>query len=80
MTTVNIHTAKTHLSRLIQRARDGEDLVIAHAGTPVVRLVRVDDDRPRLAAPGAMAGRIVVAPDFDDSLDDDFDVLGGTRP
>jgi prevent-host-death family protein len=39
MKTVNIHEAKTHLSRLLKRVGRGEEIVIAHAGTPVARLV-----------------------------------------
>ncbi|NLT69206.1 MAG: type II toxin-antitoxin system prevent-host-death family antitoxin [Verrucomicrobiaceae bacterium] len=42
-TTVNIHEAKTHLSRLIERAEQGEEIVIAKAGTPKVRLTPVAD-------------------------------------
>lgn len=46
--TVNIHEAKTHLSRLIERAYAGEDIVIAKAGKPRVRLVKVEEaPRPR---------------------------------
>ena len=42
MTTVNIHEAKTHLSRLLERAANGETIVIAKAGKPMVRLVPVE--------------------------------------
>ncbi len=42
MTTINIHEAKTHLSRLVDRAADGEDIVIARAGKPVARLTRIE--------------------------------------
>ena len=67
MTTVNIHEAKTHFSRLIERARAGEDIVIAKAGKPVARLVRyVQGGTPRRL--GLMAGQF--------SLPDDFDSMG----
>lgn len=55
--TVNIHEAKTHLSRLIEAAAAGEDIVIARAGTPLVRLVPVaGTQEPR--ALGTLAGKV----------------------
>ena len=63
---VNIHEAKTHLSRLVDRAGEGGDVVIARAGRPLVRMVPyVAPVEPRV--PGAMAGRIEVADDFDET-------------
>lgn len=61
---VNIHEAKTHLSRLVERVEAGEEFVIARAGRPVARLVAF---RPRPAArvPGLWRGRVVLARDFD---------------
>ena len=47
MTTVNIHQAKTHLSRLLVRVAQGEEVVIARAGTPVARLTRFTGAKPR---------------------------------
>ena len=69
-TLVNIHEAKTHLSRLVQRAAAGEDIVIARAGAPLVRLVPY---RPGAAprVPGAWKGKVWIADDFDDPLPDD---------
>ena len=64
MATVNIHEAKTHLSRLLVRAAAGEQIVIARAGVPLAMLVPIDRPRPR--APGN--DRIVVRSDFDDPL------------
>jgi prevent-host-death family protein len=46
-TLMNIYDAKTHLSRLIDRAQAGEDIVIARAGKPLVRLVPIEDALPR---------------------------------
>lgn len=43
MQTVNVHEAKTHLSRLIEKAAAGEDIVIAKAGTPMVQLTSLDE-------------------------------------
>ena len=64
MTTVNIHEAKTHLSRLIEQAARGEPVIIAKAGKPIVKLVPVDAPaKPRRI--GFMAGEIKVPDDFD---------------
>ena len=67
MRTVNIHEAKTHLSRLLQSVADGEEIIIAKAGKPVARLVpHASKGEPR--KPGALRGRIWMADDFDDPL------------
>jgi prevent-host-death family protein len=63
---VNIHQAKTHLSRLIERVEAGEEITIARAGRPVARLVPVQQRRPR--RPGLWKGRVVIGPDFDAPL------------
>jgi prevent-host-death family protein len=62
---VNMHEAKTQLSRLVQRATAGEEVVIAKAGVPQVKLVPVTEPT-KSRAPGAMRGQIWIAPDFDD--------------
>jgi prevent-host-death family protein len=49
---VNIHEARTHLSRLIQEAVEGEEIVIARGNEPLVRLVLVESARPREASAG----------------------------
>lgn len=67
---VNIHEAKTHLSRLVDQAVAGREIVIAKAGKPMVRLLPIDRDQPRV--PGSMKGRISLAPDFDAPLPDDL--------
>ena len=70
MAQVNIHEAKTHLSRLVERAMAGEEIIIANAGKPVARLVAMSGDTtPR--APGSMRGQILLADDFDSSLPPD---------
>lgn len=66
----NMHEAKTHLSRLIGRVEAGEEVVIAKAGKPVARLVPFVEQRER-RVPGALRGRISMAPDFDD-IDEDL--------
>ena len=69
METVNIHAAKTHLSRLVDAAAAGQEIIIARAGRPVARLVALASltTRPRRVL-GAMAGRFQVPVDFDNSL------------
>jgi len=65
--TVNIHAAKTHFSRLVERAAEGEEIVIARAGRPVARLGPLPPvAKPR--RPGLMRGRIVIAKGFDAPL------------
>ena len=66
MATVNIHEAKTHLSRLVDRAEKGEEIVIARAGKPIVRLERIAPLGKRVR--GVDKGRVVIHPDFDDPL------------
>jgi prevent-host-death family protein len=66
---VNIHEAKTHLSRLVERAAAGEEIVIAKAGKPMARLVAVERPlRPR--EPGGWEGRVWIADDFDELPDE----------
>lgn len=69
MKVVNIHEAKTHLSRLIQEALEGEEIVIARGNEPVVRLVLVESARPKRSL-GWVKGQVTMAPDFDAPLDD----------
>ena len=59
MRTVNVHQAKTHLSRLLEQVAAGEEVVIAKAGKPVARLVPVDWPEPRV--PGIARGRVTDA-------------------
>ena len=64
MTTVNIHEAKTQLSRLVDRAAKGESFVIAKAGKPLVKVSAVDTP-PQPKRLGFLAGEIAVPEDFD---------------
>ena len=61
---VDIHDAKTHLSRLVERVEAGEEVVIARAGRPVARLVPFRA-RTTPRTPGAWRGRVRLAADFD---------------
>jgi len=66
MQTVNIHEAKTHLSRLIDQAAKGEPFVIAKAGKPLVKVTALDTPAAGLTRRlGFMAGQITVPDDFD---------------
>ncbi len=64
---VNIHQAKTNLSRLIEQVGKGETVIISRAGKPVAKLIAIDGTPPP-RQPGSMQGRIWIAPDFDDPL------------
>lgn len=67
MQKVTVHTAKTHLSRLIEAALAGEDVIIARGNTPVVRLVPITKQPFRI---GLLAGQLGTGPDFLAPLDD----------
>jgi prevent-host-death family protein len=68
--TVNIHEAKTHLSRLVERAAAGEEIIIARGGRPIARLMPLGaPQKPR--AFGRMRGKIRIADDFDEPLPKD---------
>jgi len=70
MKTINIHQAKTHLSKLVDEASEGEPFIIAKAGKPIVKVIALDAPNPdRVRRLGFMAGQI--------SVPDDFDQMGG---
>ena len=74
---VNVHEAKTHLSRLLERVEAGERIVLGRNGRPVARLVPyVADREPR--EPGALRGRIRIADDFDQTPADLIEAFEGT--
>ena len=76
MTTITIHKAKTHLSRLIEKACQGEEIIIARGSQPVVRLVPIADKRGN-RKPGALKGKISYTPDaFDPLTDQELKDLG----
>jgi len=75
-TTVNIHDAKTHLSRLIERVERGEEIVIARAGRPVALLQPIAT--PARRQPGNE--RIVIHDDFDDPVPDFADIVTELAP
>jgi prevent-host-death family protein len=76
MKVVNLHAAKTHLSRLVDAAAGGEDVVIAKAGKPMVRLVPVAIKRRR-GGFGRDRGRMRIGDDFNAPLPHDLLRAGG---
>ncbi len=79
MPTVNIHEAKTHLSRLVERAARGESFVIARAGKPLVRVTALEAAAPPRRL-GFLEGAIRVPADFDRMGADEIAVLFGEPP
>ncbi len=71
---VNIHEAKTHLSRLLERVAMGEEVIIAKAGTPVAKLVPLKT-RPKKRALGSAKGEFTVPEDFNDPLPTEIEDL-----
>lgn len=69
MHTVNIHEAKTHLSRLIEQAAQGDSFIIAKAGKPLVKVIPLQASTVKICRLGFMSGQFAVP--------DDFDRLGG---
>ena len=68
MIEVNIHEAKTHLSRLLAKVAEGEEVIIARSGEPVAKIVAIERPGTKRVL-GQDAGRVVIADDFDASLD-----------
>jgi prevent-host-death family protein len=71
MFTVNTHEAKTHLSKLLARVANGEEIIIAKAGKAIARLVPVEPQTPKRIA-GKDRGKVKIADDFDAPLPDDL--------
>jgi prevent-host-death family protein len=66
MLTINIHEAKTHLSRLVEQAAKGESFIIAKAGRPLVKVMALNaPESGQVKRLGFMAGQTVVPDDFD---------------
>ncbi len=71
MAVVNLHAAKTHLSRLVDQTAAGEEVIIAKAGKPVAKLVPVDR-APARRVLGRFAGQLRVSDDFDAPLPEEI--------
>jgi antitoxin (DNA-binding transcriptional repressor) of toxin-antitoxin stability system len=74
MKTINMHDAKTQLSRLAERVEKGETIVVARAGKPCMDLVP-HQARGTSRKPGRLKGRIHIAPDFDQTPDELIDAF-----
>lgn len=72
METVNIHQAKTNLSRLLSRVELGEEIIIANRGIPIAKLVPFHNSSIRRASLGLDQGRFTVPEDFDAPLPEDI--------
>jgi prevent-host-death family protein len=79
MKTIDIHAAKTHLSRLVEDAARGEEIVIAKAGKPVARLTALAA-KPCARKPGGLRGLIRPKDNFDDPLPPEIAEAFGLKP
>jgi prevent-host-death family protein len=70
-TTVNIHQAKTNLSKLIEAVAQGEEIIIAKAGKPAAKLIPIIQQKPQ-RKPGALKGKIKITADFNAPLPNDM--------
>lgn len=76
METINVHEAKTHLSRLMEKVSKGESFIIAKAGKPIGKLVPLDEaETPKKRRIGFMKGEIVVPDDFDTVMADEIEEM-----
>jgi prevent-host-death family protein len=78
VTTVNIHEAKTHLSRLVARVARGESFIIAKAGKPLARVIPIEAKEAPEDRLGFMKGEMAVPKDFDKMGRDEIAALFGT--
>lgn len=78
MLTFNIHEAKTHLSKLVENAANGESFIIAKSGKPMVKVTRVDAPEAQAIQPiGFMSGQFTTPANFDNLLKDEVLALFG---
>lgn len=69
MLQVNIHEAKTNLSKLIQKVVDGEEVIIAKGNKPLVKLILIEQLKPKRRI-GSARGQVVIAEDFNEPLEE----------
>jgi prevent-host-death family protein len=79
MRITNMHEAKTHLSRLVDRAAAGEEIIIGKAGKPFVRLVPFKAFSASKRKPGSMKGKIKMKPGFDKADQQIEEIFGAGR-
>ncbi|HWY90056.1 MAG TPA: type II toxin-antitoxin system prevent-host-death family antitoxin [Solirubrobacteraceae bacterium] len=70
MTRVGMHEAKTQLSRLVDQARRGEDVIVERSGRPVAKIVPYEEPSGLLALKGVWKGKVRIAEDFDELPED----------
>jgi prevent-host-death family protein len=81
MQTINIHEAKTHLSRLVDQAANGEPFVIAKAGKPLVKVIALNaPDAGQVKRLGFLQGQLLVPDDFDQMGDTEIAQIFGADP
>jgi prevent-host-death family protein len=81
MQTVNIHEAKTHLSKLIEKAANGEPFIIAKAGKPMVKVVSIDAPEPKkMRRIGFGSGKSKIPDDFDSMFEKEIEELFYGKP
>ena len=81
MLTINIHEAKTHLSRLVDQAARGEPFVIAKAGKPLVKVMALDaPEEGQKRRVGFLAGQISAPDDFDTMGASEIEAMFGLKP
>lgn len=68
---INIHQAKTQLSKLVEEAAQGEEIIIAKAGKPIARLVPLEKKECKPRIPGGMKGQIWMADNFDEPMSEE---------
>ncbi len=80
MRTINIHEAKTHLSKLVEQAAQGEEFIIAKAGKPMVKVVPLDQkEKKAQRRTGFLKGQIKVPDDFDTMGQDEIERMFGLK-
>jgi prevent-host-death family protein len=77
MKKINIHQAKTHLSRLVEEASKGESFIIAKAGKPIVKVTALNAPSGKVRRLGFMAGQISVPDDFDQMGEEEIERMFG---
>ncbi len=78
MQTINIHEAKTHLSRLVEQAANGESFIIAKAGKPMVKVISLSvPEKANIKRLGFMKGQVSVPDDFDSMSSAEIEGLFG---
>ena len=68
---INIHQAKTQLSKLVEEAAEGEEIIIAKAGKPMARLISLENTIKAPRKPGGLKGQIWISDDFDEPMSEE---------